>query len=189
MRVDEFLVERWMNEYEHDVEVNLAETCVEPFTLRGFLEFVGREDFLEELMDIPLTYGNIEGNPELRDRISHLYKNVDSEDVLVTGGAIEANFNAFYSLVEPGDTIISSRKSSCPTNSRNPLSVKGSTQVSARLTSTLCSYSFIHLSTRNSSTLKYTHLDTMYYIDELTKFSYWWHKYFAVHPRGLITPG
>ncbi|MBA7600137.1 Capreomycidine synthase [subsurface metagenome] len=107
MRVDEFLVERWMNEYEHDVEVNLAETCVEPFTLRGFLEFVGREDFLEELMDIPLTYGHIEGNPELRDRISHLYKNVDSEDVLVTGGAIEANFNAFYSLVEPGDTVIS----------------------------------------------------------------------------------
>ncbi len=47
MRVDEFLVERWMNEYEHDVEVNLAETCQEPFTLRGYLEFVGREDFLE----------------------------------------------------------------------------------------------------------------------------------------------
>jgi len=29
LRVDEFLVERWMNEYEHDVEVNLAETCVD----------------------------------------------------------------------------------------------------------------------------------------------------------------
>lgn len=107
MRVDEFLVERWMNEYEHDVEVNLAETCVEPFTLRGFLEFVGREDFIEELMDVPLTYGDIEGNPELRGRISRLYSDVDPEDVLVTGGAIEANFNAFYSLVESGDTVVS----------------------------------------------------------------------------------
>lgn len=107
MRVDEFLVERWMNEYEHDVEVNLAETCVEPFTLRGFLEFVGQEDFLEEMMDTPLTYGHIEGNPELRGGISCLYDGVDPEDILVTGGAIEANFNAFYSLVEPGDTVIS----------------------------------------------------------------------------------
>jgi len=107
LRVDEFLVERWMNEYEHGVEVNLAETCVEPFTLRGFLEFVGREDFLEDLMDTPLTYGHIEGDPELRERISHLYDRVEPEDVLVTGGAIEANFNAFYSLVEPGDTVVS----------------------------------------------------------------------------------
>ncbi|MBD3204923.1 aminotransferase class I/II-fold pyridoxal phosphate-dependent enzyme, partial [Candidatus Bathyarchaeota archaeon] len=35
------------------------------------------------------------------------YKDVNPENVLVTGGAIEANFNSFYSLVEPGDTVIS----------------------------------------------------------------------------------
>jgi len=107
MRVDEFLVERWMNEYEHDVEVNLAETCVKPFTLREFLSFVGREDFFEEIMDRQLTYGFIEGDPNLRKGISRLYEDVNPDDILVTGGAIEANFNALYSLVEQGDTIVS----------------------------------------------------------------------------------
>ncbi|MFP3950876.1 MAG: aminotransferase class I/II-fold pyridoxal phosphate-dependent enzyme [Candidatus Bathyarchaeia archaeon] len=107
MRVDEFLVERWMNRYENDVEVNMAETCVQPFTIREFLEFVGRPEFFEEIMDTQLTYGYIEGNPELRQGIADLYHNCDPEDILVTGGAIEANFNAFYTLVEPGDTVIS----------------------------------------------------------------------------------
>ena len=107
MRVDEFLVERWLNEYEKNVEVNMAETCVQPFTLREFLEFVGKPNFFEEIMNVQLTYGYIEGNPRLREGISKLYREVSPEDVLVTGGAIEANFNAFYTLVEPGDTVVS----------------------------------------------------------------------------------
>ncbi|MCW4048901.1 MAG: aminotransferase class I/II-fold pyridoxal phosphate-dependent enzyme [Candidatus Bathyarchaeota archaeon] len=107
MKVDEFLVERWMNEYEHNVEINMAETCVEPFTLREFLEFTGRTDFFDEFQNRQLTYGFIEGNPELREGIANQYVDVDPNNVLVTGGAIEANFNAFYSLVEPGDTVIS----------------------------------------------------------------------------------
>jgi aspartate/methionine/tyrosine aminotransferase len=107
VKVDEFLVERWMNEYEHDVEVNMAETCVKPFTLREFLEFTGRPGYMNEIMDRRLTYGWIEGSPELREGIAGLYRDVDPCDVLVTGGAIEANFNSFYSLVEPGDTVVS----------------------------------------------------------------------------------
>ena len=107
MKVDEFLVERWMNIYEHDVEVNIAETCVEPFTIGEFLKFVGREDFFKEIADTRLTYGYIEGSPDLRTGISTFYNNVDPDNILVTGGAIEANFNALYSLIEPGDTVIS----------------------------------------------------------------------------------
>ena len=107
VKVDEFLVERWMNEYEHDVEVNMAETCVQPFTLHEFLDFTGRPDYMDEIMDRQLTYGWIEGSPELREGIAGLYRDVDPDDVLVTGGAIEANFNSFYSLVEPGDTVVS----------------------------------------------------------------------------------
>ncbi|MBT6603935.1 aminotransferase, partial [Candidatus Bathyarchaeota archaeon] len=63
MKVDEFLVERWMNEYEHNVEYNLAETCVDPFTLFGFLNFVGRQDFFDDFQHKQLTYGHIEGTP------------------------------------------------------------------------------------------------------------------------------
>ena len=107
MKVDKFLVERWMNEYEHHVKFNLAETCVDPFTLAEFLDFVGKPDFFEDFQHKPLTYGYIEGNPSLREGIAELYKDVNSKNVLVTGGAIEANFNSFYSLIEPGDTVIS----------------------------------------------------------------------------------
>ena len=107
MKVDPFLVERFMGEYEHDVELNLAETCVKPFSLGEFLRFVGREDYLEELRDLPLTYGYVEGLPELRERISLLYRDLGPEGVLISRGAIDANFLVFFSLVEPGDKVVS----------------------------------------------------------------------------------
>jgi len=107
MRVEDFLVERWMNEYEHNVEINMAETCVDPFTLREFLTLVGEEDFMNKLMDTPLTYGHIEGHPVLREGISQLYDHTTPENILIMGGAIESNFCTLYSLVEPGDTVIS----------------------------------------------------------------------------------
>jgi aspartate/methionine/tyrosine aminotransferase len=107
MKVDEFLVERWMNEYEQNVKYNLAETCVDPFTLAKFLDFVGKPNFFDDFQHKQLTYGYIEGTPSLREGIADLYRDVDPKNVLVTGGSIEANFNSFYSLVEPGDTVIS----------------------------------------------------------------------------------
>ena len=55
MKVDPFLVEKFLNAHEHGVEVNMAETCVDPFTLGGFLTLMGREDFFEELKDLELT--------------------------------------------------------------------------------------------------------------------------------------
>jgi DNA-binding transcriptional MocR family regulator len=107
MKIDRFLVERFMNTYEHDVELNLAETCVDPFTLGEFLALMEREGFLEELKDTQLTYGFIEGSPDLRKGLANLYDHMEPENILVTGGAIGANFLVFYSLVEPGDTVIS----------------------------------------------------------------------------------
>ena len=107
MKVDIFLVEKFLNAHEHGVEVNIAETCVDPFTLGGFLSFMGREDFFEELKDLQLTYGFIEGSPDLRQGLADLYEGMGAGNILVTGGSIGANFIAFYSLVEPGDTVIS----------------------------------------------------------------------------------
>lgn len=96
-----------MDAYEHEVELNLAETCVDPFTIDEFLKLMGKEDLFEELKEIKLTYGFIDGSPELRKGIASLYDSMKPENVLVSGGAIGANFLVFYSLVEPGDTVIS----------------------------------------------------------------------------------
>ena len=107
MKIDQFLVERFLNTYEHNVELNLAETCVDPFKLNEFLALMGRENFLEELKEMQLTYGFIEGSPDLRQGLANLYKNMKPESILLANGAIGANFLVFYSLVEPGDTVIS----------------------------------------------------------------------------------
>jgi aspartate/methionine/tyrosine aminotransferase len=107
MKIDLFLVEKFMNAYEHDVELNLAETCVDPFTLSEFLALMEQEAFLEQLKEMQLTYGFIEGSPDLLEGIANLYDHMKPENVLVTGGAIGANFLVFYSLVKPDDTVIS----------------------------------------------------------------------------------
>jgi len=107
MKIEPFLVERFLNTYEHEVELNIAETCVDPFTLEEFLALVEREKFFEEFKGTQLTYGFIEGSLDLRQGIANLYDHMKPENILVAGGAIGANFLVFYSLVEPGDTIIS----------------------------------------------------------------------------------
>jgi aspartate/methionine/tyrosine aminotransferase len=107
VRVEPFLVEKWLNRYEHDVEVNISETCVDPFTLREFLALTERERFFEEFQDMQLTYGFIPGSLPLRQGIADLYDDLRPENILLAGGAIGANFLVFYSLVEPGDTVIS----------------------------------------------------------------------------------
>jgi len=107
MKVKPFLVEEFMNAYENDAELNLAETCVDPLVLGDFLSLVGKEEFFEKLKEKKLTYGFIQGSPALRKGIAGLYKKLKSQNILICGGAIGANFLVFYSLVEPGDTVIS----------------------------------------------------------------------------------
>jgi aspartate/methionine/tyrosine aminotransferase len=107
MKVDRFLVERFMDAHEHNVELNLAETCVEPFTLGEFLSLMGQENFFEEIKGTRLTYGFVDGSPDLRTGIASLYDHMKPENILITGGGIGANFLVFYTLVEPSDTVIS----------------------------------------------------------------------------------
>ncbi|MHA1501742.1 MAG: aminotransferase class I/II-fold pyridoxal phosphate-dependent enzyme [Candidatus Heimdallarchaeota archaeon] len=107
MKVDDFLVELFMDEFEMGVELNIAETCVDPFTLEEFLKLMDKEDFFEEFKSTKLTYGHINGSPKLREGIANLYDTMKADNILITGGAIGANFLTFYSLVDPGDTVVS----------------------------------------------------------------------------------
>jgi aspartate/methionine/tyrosine aminotransferase len=109
MRIREFGVETWMNRWETRCRYNLAETCVESLTVDQLLGLAGIDGsaFLEELREIKLTYGAIEGSDRLRDAIAALYETVQREDVLVAHGAIGANHLVYEALVEPGDRVIS----------------------------------------------------------------------------------
>ena len=106
MEIKEFMVERWLNTFELGAHYNLAETDAKPFTLEELLSLGDRERLLEDFLAIKLGYNPTTGSEDLRQTISRLYQSVTPEEVLVTNGAIEADFLLANVLVEPGDTVI-----------------------------------------------------------------------------------
>ncbi len=107
MKIDLFKVEDWMNRYETKAIHNLAETCVHSLTLRELLSYdTSTPNALEKLMDQRLTYGDITGNPVLKEELSMMYNKVSADQILTTHGAIGANQLVLLTLVEPGDHVI-----------------------------------------------------------------------------------
>lgn len=108
MKIKEFGVEIWMNEYENTCLYNLAETCVESLTVEQLLDMAGKRDvILDELLPMKLTYGAIEGSDRLRDNITQIYRQQKRDNILITHGAIGANALIHETLVEPGDRVVS----------------------------------------------------------------------------------
>ncbi|MGF6546701.1 aminotransferase [Paraburkholderia youngii] len=108
MKIKDFGVERWMDQYETKCTYNLAETCVESLTVDQLLTLAGKQDsILDELRGLKLTYGAIEGSARLREAISAIYTNQSPDNLIVTHGAIGGNALVYETLVEPGDTVIS----------------------------------------------------------------------------------
>ncbi len=108
MKIKEFGVEIWMNEYETRCQYNLAETCVESLTFEQLLDIAGmKETILEALLPIKLAYGAIEGSDRLRDNVAGLYEQQARANVLITHGAIGANALVYQTLVVPGDRVVS----------------------------------------------------------------------------------
>lgn len=108
MKIKDFGVEMWMNAYETKCDYNLAETCVESLTVEELLDLSGnKEEIMDEILKMKLTYGDIEGSVKLRKGIASLYKDVAIENICITHGAIGANFLALTTLVDPGDRVIS----------------------------------------------------------------------------------
>jgi len=106
MEIEQFKVERWLNVYELDARYNLAETDAKPFGLEELLSLGNKEALTQELMDLKLGYNPTTGSEALRSIIAGKYRGVDPGEVLVTVGAIEADFHIANVLVKPGDTVI-----------------------------------------------------------------------------------
>ncbi|KXJ89552.1 pyridoxal phosphate-dependent transferase [Microdochium bolleyi] len=123
-KVPAFAVEQWMDEYETTPNVlNLAETCAASIAVDDLVLLNSKKQLASPPIDYgrPLTYGDIRGSPALRDNIASIYNSFSSpssssspdpeaalkqEDIIVTSGAISANYLVFYSLVEAGDHVI-----------------------------------------------------------------------------------
>ncbi|OPB37919.1 Aspartate/tyrosine/aromatic aminotransferase [Trichoderma guizhouense] len=109
VRFQHFEVERWMEAYEFTPGVlNIAETCVESVSIDQLAQLSGDKGELPPRTSTVLIYGAIRGSSALRETIATLYEaeEIAPENVIITQGAIAANFLAFYSLIEPGDHVI-----------------------------------------------------------------------------------
>lgn len=108
MRLAPFALERWMTTYETRVKFDLAESGINPLTTAELLAFDPEpERRARELLAIPLNYSEARGTEALRERIAATYVGLDSDSILITTGAIEANFVLFNVLLAPGDEVVS----------------------------------------------------------------------------------
>ena len=108
MEIKPFGVEQWMNRWETLAVNNIAETCVDSLFLYELLELSERkEEILVDLLGTRMTYGDIKGSEGLRRLIAGLYEERNPETVLVMNGGSAANFLTLFTLVNPGDRVIS----------------------------------------------------------------------------------
>lgn len=107
VKQEPFGVEQFMDKYETAIDFNMGETCVDSLKMSEILPPSEQESVAQKLLDTKLTYGHIKGSPKLKKEIAALYDDsITEENVVVTNGAIGANFLLFYSLVEKGDHVL-----------------------------------------------------------------------------------
>ena len=109
MKIAPFQVEEWMNAYETGARYNIAETCVDSVSIDELFALCGedKDAFWREFSARRLTYGDIEGAPAFKEGVCKLYHTLRPDELVTTHGASGANHHVFYSLVEPGDRVIS----------------------------------------------------------------------------------
>lgn len=93
-----------MSKFEQDVEYNLSESGVHPMLLSELLS--NDPSLMDQLLAADLNYPHVNGIPELRSNIAGLYEGASTDNVLVTGGAIEANYITTRTLLSAGDEIL-----------------------------------------------------------------------------------
>lgn len=99
-----FDMERLMSKHEQEVKYNLSESGVHPLRLEELLAY--RPEAMSEILAVELNYPHVNGIPRLRETIAGMYAGASADNVLVTVGAIEANYLATRMLLGPGDEIV-----------------------------------------------------------------------------------
>ena len=109
MDIKTFKVEEWMNEHEKTALYNIADTCVNTLSLDELFSLTNtnKYEFFDGISGQKLGYGHIQGSPDYKNGICKLYKSLKPENIISTNGAAGANYLVFYSLINPGDRVIS----------------------------------------------------------------------------------
>jgi aspartate/methionine/tyrosine aminotransferase len=110
VKVETFTLERWMSTWETVAKFDIAESGILPLTTRELLDFLppdDRRDVEDQLLDLRLGYNEARGTARLRADLAATYEGVNPDQILVTTGAIEANYLLVNTLLEAGDHVVS----------------------------------------------------------------------------------
>lgn len=109
MKIEVFALERWLTTYENRVNFDIAESGIYPLTTRDLLELEPPDDRVRttnRLLDLRLGYSEAPGTRALRSLIAETYAGTTPDEILITTGAIEANYVLFNVLLEAGDHVV-----------------------------------------------------------------------------------
>lgn len=109
MKIAEFGVESWLNRWEKSAQYDISQSTISALTLKELFTITKTDpqQFIDQIFQSPMNYGWIEGSPQFKQQVCQLYDHVHPQQVLQTNGATGANYLALYSLIEPGDHVIS----------------------------------------------------------------------------------
>lgn len=109
MHLPPFGVEEWLTQHEMNARYNLAGVSIQALTLDQLLQLsqTDPQTFFQDMAQTTFDYGWIEGSPAFQEAASAIYKQVPPAGILQTNGATGANFLVLYTLIEPGDHVIS----------------------------------------------------------------------------------
>ena len=97
--------------HETECQYNLAESYSASISVNDLTSLSTGKDALSLSLSQKLTYRAIFGSETLRKTVVALYADdglppLTADNVLITQGAIMANFTLFYAVVQPGDHVI-----------------------------------------------------------------------------------
>jgi aspartate/methionine/tyrosine aminotransferase len=98
-----------MSRWETRVEFDIAESGIAPLSTRDLLNLLPEEErqaTLDQLLDTRLGYTEARGTQALRGIVASTYEDTGADEILITTGAIEANYLLFNTLLEAGDQVV-----------------------------------------------------------------------------------
>jgi len=104
MQLKPFLLDIWLDRYEHDIEFNLASSEGPRWTLNEILSLASEEE-RQRILNHKLNYSRPAGAEGLREAIAEM-QGVDVDRVQVVTGASEALLILFWLAAEAGANVV-----------------------------------------------------------------------------------
>ena len=104
MRLKPFLLDDWLDQYEHGIKFNLAASTGPTWTVNDILALAD-DKMRHRFLNHDLVYGRVAGADSLREAIAEMQQ-VPLETVQVVTGAAEALLIVMWLAAEPGVNVI-----------------------------------------------------------------------------------